>query len=130
MVVLGEEWELYDPGEPTFWDVLPEDWYYLYIETAFYHGVVGGYQDGSFHPNSNVTRGQLSKVIVSARLWPLLDPTEPHFLDVPRGSTFYTYIETAQAHAVVSGYGDGTFRPDVEATRGQLAKMLYVALTQ
>jgi carboxypeptidase T len=130
MVVLGEEWELYDPGEPTFSDVLPEDWYYLYVETAFYHGIVGGYQDGTFHPNSNVTRGQLSKVIVSARLWPLLDPTEPHFLDVPRGSTFYTYIETAQAHAVVSGYGDGTFRPDVEATRGQLAKMLYVALTQ
>ncbi|HKP52889.1 MAG TPA: M14 family zinc carboxypeptidase [Chloroflexia bacterium] len=158
MVVLGEEWELYDPGQPTFADVSPEDWFYLYVETAFKHGVVGGYPCGEgseqraesskylnnllpsayrllpssvcFRPGNNVTRAQLSKIIVSARLWPLLDPLEPHFTDVPRGSTFYTYIETAQAHAVVGGYGDGTFRPDNEATRGQLAKMLYVALNQ
>jgi hypothetical protein len=158
MVVLGEEWELYDPGQPTFSDVSPEDWFYLYVETAFKHGVIGGYPCGNFEfsilnseldrnlkiqnskfktenpvcffPHNNVTRAQLSKIIVSARLWPLLDPLEPHFIDVPRGSTFYTYIETAQARGVVGGYGDGTFRPDNEATRGQLAKMLYVALNQ
>ena len=130
MVVLGEEWELYDPGQPTFYDVLPEDWFYLYVETAFQHGAIGGYQDGTFRPNNNVTRAQLSKIIVSARAWPLLDPIEPHFTDVPPDNIFYTYVETAQSRGVVGGYGDGTFRPDNEATRGQLAKMLYVALNQ
>jgi hypothetical protein len=34
------------------------------------------------------------------------------------------------SHGVVSGYSDGTFRPGIKATRGQLAKMIYVATTQ
>lgn len=130
MVVMGEEWPIYDPITPTFIDVGPDDWFYEYVETAFYHGIIGGYTDGTFRPNNNVTRGQLSKIIVSARAWPLLDPPDPYFTDVPRDNTFYTYIETALAHGVVSGYGDNTFRPNNDATRGQLSKMLYVALTQ
>jgi hypothetical protein len=54
----------------------------------------------------------------------------PSFSDVPPDSPFYSHIETARYYGVVSGYGDGTFRADLDATRGQLAKMLYVALTQ
>jgi hypothetical protein len=130
MVVLGEGWAVVTPGQPTFTDVGPADWHFSYIETAVGHGIVSGYPDGTFKPNNWVTRGQLSKVIVLGRLWALLDPALPSFSDVPPASTFYRYVETAKAHSVVSGYGDGTFRPNVEATRGQLAKMLYVALTQ
>ncbi len=129
MVVVGEGWTLIEPEEPTFSDTQPADWFYSVVETAVAHHIVGGYADGTFHPNSQVTRGQLSKIIVLARGWPLLEPETPHFSDVPGGSTFYTYIETAQAHAVVSGYGDGTFRPNANATRGQLSKMLYIALS-
>lgn len=129
MVALGEGWPLIRPQEPTFSDVGPGDWFYEYVETAFAHGIVGGYTDGTFRPYSNVTRGQLSKMIVLARCWPLLDPPEAHFRDVAPGSTFYTYVETAQSKGVVGGYGDGTFRPNNEATRGQLSKMLHIALT-
>jgi hypothetical protein len=46
------------------------------------------------------------------------------------GSTFYTYIETAKWHGIVSGYGDNTFHPGDPALRGQLSKMLFVALNQ
>ena len=130
MVVLGEGWPLVDPQQPTFTDVLPGDWFYEYVETAFAHGIIGGYPDGTFRPYANVTRGQLSKMLVLARCWPLLDPPVPHFSDVLPGSTFYTYIETAHYYGVVGGYGDGTFRPHNDATRGQLSKMLYGALIQ
>ena len=130
MVVLGEGWQLQTPWVPTFSDVTPADWFYQVVETAFAHGVIGGYADGTFRPNNHVTRGQLSKIIVSARLWTLLDPETPSFADVERGTTFYTFIETARAHNIVGGYGDGTFRPSAEATRGQLSKMLYEALIQ
>lgn len=128
IVVLGEGWPLYSPPRPTFNDVFPADWHYQYIETANFHGIITGYGDGAFRPQNNITRGQLSKVIVLASLWSLLDPEVPHFIDVPRGSTFYTYIETAYAHQIISGYGDGSFRPQLNATRGQYCKMLYVAL--
>ncbi len=130
MIVLGEGWGMYDAGRPTFSDVGRSDWFYPLVETAYRHGVVAGYSDGTFRPFNGVTRAQLSKMIVLARAWPLLNPQAPHFSDVPRDNPFYPFIETAYAHAVISGYGDGTFQPQLEATRGQLCKMLYVALTQ
>jgi hypothetical protein len=130
MIVLGESWPIYTPPGPTFGDVTPADWHYPYVETAVHHAIVSGYTDHTFRPNYPVTRSQLSKMIVLARMWTLLDPADPSFTDVPRGSAFYTYIETAHAHVLVSGYGDGTFRPYNNALRGELSKMLFVALTQ
>lgn len=130
MVVLALAWPIYEPQQPTFTDVHPGEWHYGYIETAVLHNLISGYSDGTFRPSNNITRGQLSKIIVGARPWPLLDPEAPSFTDVPRGSTYYTYIETARWHGVVSGYGDATFRPGEQALRGQLSKMLYIALTQ
>lgn len=130
MIVLGEGWPLYAPQQPTFTDSVPGDWHYPYIEAAVLRGVVGGYPDGTFRPNNSVTRGQLCKVIVLGRGWPASNPQTPSFSDVPRGSTFYGYVEAARERLVVSGYADGTFRPGNSATRGQLAKMLHAALTQ
>ena len=124
MVVLGHGWPQYQPEQHTFNDVRPGDWSYGYVEAGVLHGFVGGYADGSFRPNDPVTRGQLCKILVLARQWPLLVPTEAHFSDVPPGSPFHAYVETAHAHNVISGYGDGTFRPSNNATRGQLSKML------
>jgi len=129
MIVLGEGWQPYAPPTPTFTDVLPGDWFYSAVETAYGHGIVAGYADGTFRPYNEVTRGQLSKMLVLAQVWPLLDPERGHFSDVLKGSAFYTYIETALSRAIISGYGDGTFRSGNNATRGQLSKMLYSALT-
>jgi hypothetical protein len=130
MVVLGYGWPLNEPEQPTFNDVGPHDWSYGYVEAGVLRGIVGGYGDGSFRPNNPVTRGQLCKILVIAGQWPLLAPVEARFSDVPPGSTFYAYVETAHARGIISGYRDGTFRPSEHATRGQLSKMLYVALTQ
>ena len=130
MVVLGEGWQLSTPSQPTFSDVPQSQPFFAFIETAYEHSIVAGYGDNTFRPYNNVTRGQLSKMIVLARGWPLSDPAAAHFSDVQRGSAFYLFVETAYAHSVLSGYGDNTFRPQLDATRGQLSKMLYVALTQ
>jgi hypothetical protein len=89
-----------------------------------------------------VTRGQLSKIIVGAKGWPLADPAAPTFADGAPGSLNYAYIETAVAHAIISGYSCGGpgepcdsqnrpyFRQFNNATRGQIAKIVYLALTQ
>jgi hypothetical protein len=111
------------------------------IETAAAHAIVGGYTCGGpdepcdqehrpyFRPNANVTRGQLSKIVVGAAGWPVLNPATPTFSDVPPGSPFYTFVETAVCHGVISGYADHTFHPGVPATRGQITKIVYGALT-
>src|SRR5262249_19080283 len=55
------------------------------------------------------------------------NPAQGHFNDVAPGSAFYTFVETAVAHGIISGYSDGTFRPNAYITRGQLTKLLILA---
>ncbi|MGI8587140.1 MAG: S-layer homology domain-containing protein [Chloroflexia bacterium] len=129
VVVLAQGWPLLDPATPHFSDVPPAHPFYQVIETAYAHGIISGYSDGTFAPYNNVTRGQIAKIVVLARGWPLLNPSTAHFSDVPIGSTFYQVIETAYAHGIISGYSDGTFRPNTPATRGQVSKIVYLAVT-
>lgn len=46
------------------------------------------------------------------------------FSDVPSGSTFYSFIRCLACRGIISGYTDGTFRPDNNITRSQIAKMV------
>jgi hypothetical protein len=132
IVVLGFGMPVDTRGGPHFSDVPPGSAFYDYVETAYNNRIVSGYEDGTFRPSNNVTRGQLSKIVVqtavTARGWTLVNPSVPSFVDVPPGSTFYSYIETAAARGVVSGYADRTFRPGRNATRGQIAKITYLAV--
>jgi glucose/arabinose dehydrogenase len=128
IVVLAFAYPIYAPPQPTFSDVPASHTFYQYIETAAYNEIVSGYSDGTFRPQNNVTRGQLSKIVVIAAQWPPISPTEPTFSDVPIGSPFYEYVETAYDRGIISGYADGTFRPQNNATRGQIAKIVHSAL--
>jgi len=127
MVTLGLNWPLSVPETPTFSDVPPESPYYLYVETVYAHGVVSGYNDGTFRPFASITRAQLSKMIVLAKGWALLFPEPPSFTDVPSDYWGFGFIEAVRAQGVVAGYADHTFRPGNEATRSQLSKMLSTA---
>ncbi len=46
------------------------------------------------------------------------------FTDVQSGSTFYEFVRCLACRSIISGYSDGTFRPNNEVTRGQLAKIV------
>lgn len=129
MVVLASQWPLLDPEVSTFSDVAPGSTFYTYVETAAAHGVISGYDDGTFRPGNNVTRGQVSKMIVLAKGLRQFAPQTPTFSDVAPGSTFYVYVETAHYYNIISGYEDGTFRPGNNATRSQLAKIIYQTYT-
>jgi hypothetical protein len=110
-----------------FTDVDPAYWAYDYITQLACNGIVSGYGDGTFRPQNSTTRAQLVKMIVLSNGWPLLEPTQPTFSDVGTLHTFYHYVETARARGVVSGYGNGTFKPDAFVTRAEVAKMLVRA---
>jgi hypothetical protein len=90
-------------------------------------GVISGYADGSFRPNENVTRAQFAKMLVLGMGWQVQTPSSPTFSDVASDYWAYGYIETAAAHGVITGYGDGTFRPANTVTRAQVAKMIFTA---
>jgi hypothetical protein len=136
IVVLARGWTIYTPTSPTFRDVPTTDPFYQYIETAYSHNIISGYACGSgcleFRPGNNVTRGQLSKIVMLAEGWPVYTPATPTFNDVGAGNAFYAQIETAYYHNIISGYTCGPncleFRPGATATRGQIAKIVYNAV--
>ncbi len=111
-----------------FSDVPVEYYAFGYIKWAYCHGIISGYNDGTFRPENPTSRGQVAKMIALAAGWPLTPgPGAPHFSDVAPGSTFYTYIEVGYAHGILSGYSDGTYRPAVPVTRAQLTKLIVLA---
>ena len=94
-----------------------------------------------FRPYAQITRGQVTKLVTLASGWPVLDPDEATFSDVPHNSAFYGYVETSAQRGIIGGYpcgGEGEpcdaqdrpyFRPGNPATRGQIAKIVYLAIT-
>jgi hypothetical protein len=127
MAVVAFGLSLATPESARFSDVAVDNPFYAYIEAAYAAGWVSGYADGTFRPYANVTRGQVAKVIVTASGLKLLNPAQASFSDVGAGSTYYRYVETALAAGILSGYPDGTFRPSAPATRGQIAKITFLA---
>jgi hypothetical protein len=121
------------PDTPSFSDVASTHWAYKHIEYAVSQGVVQGYEDGSYHPEYEVTRDQMAVYVARSLVAPsgeaaLADyvPSDPrNFPDVPSGSWSYKHIEYCVERGVVNGYEDGKYHPEIVVTRDQMA--VYVA---
>ncbi len=68
---------------------------------------------------------------VRTKVWPLLAPISScpgeRFSDVCPDDWFYTYVMDLTDRGAISGYTDGTFRPDNAITRGQVMKVVVIA---
>jgi hypothetical protein len=122
------DWQTQSPARPSFSDVQSGHWAYGYIEAAVAHGVLSGYPDGTFRPDANVTRAQVAKMIAIARGWTMESPAEQSFIDVGATNWAREFAEMVSAADVMSGYTDGTFRPNAPATRAQIAKILTLGI--
>ena len=115
-------------AEFPFTDVHDTDYFYEAVRYFYYAGIISGYSDNTFRPGNDTTRGQLGKIVVLAMNWPIDTTGGPHFSDVPVSYVFYPFVETALNHSVVSGYSDHTFHPASSVTRGQLSKIVVLAM--
>lgn len=136
----------------VFADVPPDHTFYPYIMCLACRGseFIVGYPCGGpgepcnsnndpyYRPGASVTRGQISKIVSSAAGF-----TEPagkqQFEDILPGSTFYDYIWRLADRGILSGYACGGpgepcgpnsvpyFRPNANATRGQISKVIVGA---
>ena len=95
-------------------------------------GVITGYEDGSFRPETELTRGAAAKIIVSLMIGPdaasALPNNQSPYPDVPAGHTFAGVIGFCKTSGYISGYGDGTFKPANPLTGYAFAKMLLGAV--
>jgi hypothetical protein len=126
------------PCTIEFDDVPTSNTFYANIRCLACRGIMGGYTDGTFRPNNNITRGQLSKIVANSAGFnePVTGQT---FEDVLPSNTFYDVIERMASRGIIGGYPCsgpfepcGTpnrpyFRPNANATRGQISKIVSEA---
>lgn len=122
MTVLASYVEM-EHMNPPFSDVSMNDWFSGYVATAYYLGWVGGYGDGSFRPNSFITRAEATKLFMNASQKPIVSSPGNRFSDVSESDWFFPFISSAVEEGVVSGYPDGSYRPNTLITRNEFAKM-------
>ncbi|WP_246120441.1 S-layer homology domain-containing protein [Cohnella terricola] len=98
------------------------------INKAAQSGFVNGYLDGTFKPNAIVTRAELVVMLMKA-LKSQEEAAKLTFTDSAKiGTWSQKAIEQAVQAGIVNGYSDGSFHPDAEITRTEMAVMIAKAL--
>ncbi|MCC5655607.1 DUF1565 domain-containing protein [Nostoc sp. XA010] len=105
-------------GTVAFKDVPANYWAKTYIEALASQNIIAGFPDGSFKPNDPVTRAQFATIVTKA-LTPPSKRTAIKFKDVASNFWAYTAIQSAYQSEFVSGYPDGTFKPQQKIPRVQ-----------
>ncbi len=105
-----------------FTDIKPDAWYYRYIAFLDGNGVLSDF-DGEFCPNAPITRAEFVGMLLAAKGFSETVPTGT-FTDVKEDTPFSSAIYSASSAGVVSGYADGTFKPDKALSRAEIAVIL------
>lgn len=93
-------------------------------------GIVNGYEDGSYRPDGIVTRAEMAVFIVNALGLEdyVTSNAKSTFKDLNGYKWAEGYIAYAQSLGVISGYGNGTFKPGKTVSYDEAATMLVAAL--
>lgn len=89
-------------------------------------GIVGGFPDGTYKPNEQVTRGQAAKIIAQILNLNTQNVKDPSFKDVSKDHPFYGAIAALVNEGIIAGFEDKTFKPNAPLTRAQMAKILSI----
>ena len=68
IVVVAAGWAINARGGPHFSDMPGSNPFYNFVETAFNHGAISGYSNGTFGPGNSATRTQIAKIVDAALL--------------------------------------------------------------
>lgn len=118
----------YKPGPNNqyanvFSDVEEDAYYRDYAAYAYFYGIVSGYEDGTFRPDDPITRAEAASMIAKAKgITP--NAGEKIFKDLNPDAWYTGYAEALGREGILSGYEDGTFRPENNLTRAEAITML------
>lgn len=107
----------------TFKNVYVEE---ILLEKDDHFGYIIGYPDDTVRPESNITRAEIATIFFRmltdesrAEYWSQTND----FTDVSRSDWFNNAISTLTNAGILSGYADGSFRPNESITRAELVKI-------
>lgn len=107
-----------------FTDVPENAWYFPYVHSAYWSGLMNGTSSTTFAPNETTTRAMVVKVLanmsgVDSCGW------RYGFSDVPEGQWYTDAVNWGRYYRIVNGTSATTFSPNAPVTREQLAAFLF-----
>jgi len=119
----------YTPPAATgtvFTDVAQSYWAAAWIEQLTVEGITGGCGTGIYCPDATVTRAQVAVFLLKAKHGSSYSPPNATgvFTDVPVGYWAAAWIEQLTLEGITGGCGVGTYCPDADLTRAQMAVFL------
>ena len=107
-----------------FTDVAETDWFYDVVLQLAKDGIVNGMTETTFEPQGTLTRAEFATMLYRIAGTPAAE-AESTYSDVKTGDWYYNAVVWATEAGVVNGMGDGTFAPNDNITRQEMATMLY-----
>lgn len=126
--ITGDDFTVEKPM--AFSDVDNDAWYYETVEIACRSGIVNGIDDITFGVGQLITREDAATMAIRARYTAKLafrrmgDTVEFADRESIAGYALSAVTELQKA-GILSGYEDGTFKPQNSITRAETAKLLY-----
>ncbi len=114
-------------GDHTYPDVDQGHWARQTIEVVSSWGIMGGYPEGDFRPEGNLTRAEMASLIVR---WMNLQGERANNLTDVEGHWAQEMIEILAGAGIVGGYPDGSFQPNREITRAEAVAIINRVLSR
>ena len=111
----------------SFSDVDASKWYNTEVSSMANGGYIKGYPDGTFGGEKPITRAEFVAILM--RFFPESNAT-CNFSDVSASHWAYRYIAAATSYGWVTGYPDGSFKPDQPITRAEAVAVINRVLNR
>jgi hypothetical protein len=85
---------------------------------------IEGYPDGTFNPDGLITRGEIIAILTRVLEVDTDEPGKALFSDVKPDDWYYEAVQAFAKKDLISGYPDGTFKPNKTITHGEVATIL------
>ncbi len=100
----------------SFKDLSSGHWAYNAVNKLVGEGTINGFTDGTFKPNSTVSRAEFVKMIGKGNT-----VTQSEYVDVEKSDWFYDYVMSSGLEPVT----EFAFKPNEAITRGDVANLLW-----
>ncbi|MBU0668176.1 S-layer homology domain-containing protein [Patescibacteria group bacterium] len=126
MVMIAAGTQQGNLGDLTFSDVNADDWFSEYVHKGVSKGIVEGYDDGTFRPDTNINIAESLKIIFLSFGVDLgAAPTVNPYPDVDMGGWYARYAQYAKNRQFIWPMGDGKLHAEKDISRGEFADIIY-----